>query len=86
MWKRMKQNLPASSTQNPGATACTKRKGTPSTSDTSDRGTGRKRENQAPKGNDSPAAVIHHTPCNRPACSGVILRSSRMKGRNSPKV
>ena len=82
----MKQNRPSSSSQNPGASACTNKNGAPSTSETSASGTGRNRENQAPKGSESPAAVIHHTPCNSPACNGVMFRSSRMKGKNNPKV
>ena len=86
VWNRMKQKRPSNSTQNPGANAWTNRNGAPRTRDTSDSGTGRNRENQAPKGSDSPAAVIHHTACNNPACRGVIPRSSRMKGRNRPKV
>ena len=61
------KTAPAAAPRNPGASACTNReRRSPKTRDTSDSGTGRKRENQAPKGRDRPAAVIHQTACNSP--------------------
>ena len=50
VWESMKKNRDTKSTQNPGASAWTKRNGAPRTRDTKARGTGRKRENHAPEG------------------------------------
>ena len=82
----MKPSRPTNSSQNPGASACTNRNGAPSSNAASVNRAGRNRESHAPKGSDSNAAVIHHTPCSSPACKGVIPKSSRIKGRNNPKV
>jgi hypothetical protein len=67
------------------ATPCRKRNGSPRSSDTDTKGTGRKREHQRLQGKDSRAEVIHQTPCRSPASTGERRRSWLIKGRNTPK-
>ena len=85
-WQRTRNNLANSRKTKPVAKACMNRKGRLNTRDTRTTGTGRKRENQAPNGNAAVAAVIHQTPWSNPAWSSEIFRSSRINGRNRPKV
>ena len=85
-WERTKKNLARSKTTKPVARACMNKKGSPSISDTRTTGRGRKRENQAPHGNEAVAAVTHQTPWSNPASNGEMSRSSRINGRNRPKV
>jgi hypothetical protein len=85
-WKRTKQNLVRIKKEKLVAKACMNKKGRASISDNKTTGTGRKRDNQALNGSANVAAVTHQTPWSNPACSSDISRSSRINGRNRPKV
>ena len=85
-WNKTKRNLAINSVTKFSARPWRSRNGIWSSSDTITKRTGRNRENQAPKGMERTAGVTHQIPCKRPAWSGESRKSSRMKGRKTPKV
>ncbi len=85
-WHSTKKNRAKSKTRKLCARPWRKRNGIPRARDIRISCTGRKRENQRPKGSDSRAEVSHQTPWSSPASSRERCKSSLTKGRNTPKV